>query len=272
MLKFFTFCVDIDRHTQNNLIRCLNYLIDSIGKQNEFLLICYTNFDIQIDNNNVQFRPYYDNSEKIFDVNSYHGLSRNKIFIYKDLFDEYGDNFIWIDLDTIVTTNLSYLNDYDNFFVTIGGSCNVADHKTQLFVDNNKYMPPYCDYIQGNVWKINTSIYNDILKLERKLFDLNLIPTYDLQCLFNYYAYYENKQNTLNLLGKNCHKNCIYGTSVWDEHNPSFATLEGLYKLQWSNTSLITLAQPNKQIHFLSFTFYSLQDVWNDKKFIDLFS
>lgn len=271
MIKLFTFCVDIGRHTRVDLIKCLQILITSIEKHNEYLLICYSNFDIPIKSKNVQFRSYYDNSTKIYNVNKYHNLSRNKIFVFKDLYDEFKEYFTWIDIDTIVATDLSYLNNYNNFFITIGGPCIERDYRTQLFKGNNKYNTPYCDYIQGNIWKINLQIYNDIIALEKKLIGDNLIPTYDLQCLFNYYAYYEHKENELILLGKNHNIEHIYGTSVWDTQGITFATQNGINNLLYSDNKLYTNLHPGKEIHFVSFTFYSLQKVWNSKKFIQLF-
>ena len=44
-------------------------------------------------------------------------LSFNKINIYKDLYDEFKMNFVWIDLDTFICSDISYLDDLPNIFL-----------------------------------------------------------------------------------------------------------------------------------------------------------
>ena len=43
----FTFCVDIKRHSRDNLVKYLKIMSDSIDKyHSKYLLVVYTNFDI----------------------------------------------------------------------------------------------------------------------------------------------------------------------------------------------------------------------------------
>ena len=63
----------------------------------------------------------YDNSKIKLYQDKWLNLSFNKINIYKDLNDEFNEDFIWIDLDTIITKDISYINDLSNVFIENGG-------------------------------------------------------------------------------------------------------------------------------------------------------
>jgi hypothetical protein len=101
------------------------------------------------------------------------------------------------------------------------------------------------------------------MSLYVKLKNENLIPNYDLQCLFSYYAYYENKEHDMNILGKNKYIDRIYGTSVWDIGGKTHGTIHGLRDMYWNNNKLYSNYYPEKQIDVISFTFYSLKNLWN---------
>ena len=94
-------------------------------------------------------------------------VSFNKINIYKDLYDEYKKNYIWIDLDTIICYNIDYINDLSNVFIENGGDC---INKNTLFTNNNSIVVPRNRYIQGNFWKLDIELY---YKLIETLDDLN---------------------------------------------------------------------------------------------------
>ena len=114
-MLFYTFCVDINRHTKIELISTLLNLLLSIKNNIEkYKLICYTNFDITkyVKNYNVEVREYYTNNyTKIYKNNknwseesNFLNLSFNKINIYKDLYDEFNENFFCFRI-----SNLSFL-------------------------------------------------------------------------------------------------------------------------------------------------------------------
>ena len=161
MLKFFSFCCFINRHSHDDLIFGLKLLLSSLDyyvKDYEFIL--YTNFDINIDNKNLKIRNYYDNSYKNFYNDIWLNLSFNKINIYKDLHDETNEDYIWIDLDTIVTYDISYLENVDHFFIEYGGNC---DNSCEVII-NNFYLNVNRS-IQGAIWKINLKLYNELMNL-----------------------------------------------------------------------------------------------------------
>ena len=114
-MLFYTFCVDIKRHTRVQLISTLLNLLLSMKKNlKNYKVICYTNFDIKnyVSEYNVEVREYYNNSDSKTNIYGYNSnwaeesdflnLSYNKINIYKDLYDEFKMNFVWIDLDTFI--------------------------------------------------------------------------------------------------------------------------------------------------------------------------
>jgi hypothetical protein len=66
--------------------------------------------------------------------NRWHKLSFNKIHVFKNLYDEYGGVcFTWIDLDTIVLADMSYLNGVDNYFVMHGGAVSDRMHDVLVY-------------------------------------------------------------------------------------------------------------------------------------------
>ena len=87
-MLLYTFCVDIKKHSQDTLTKCLLMLIKSLDNYiQKYKLIIYTNFNIKLDNKNVTFRKYYDKTISKNYNNDWLNLSFNKINIYKDLYD-----------------------------------------------------------------------------------------------------------------------------------------------------------------------------------------
>lgn len=183
-VHFYTFCVDIKSHSQDDLIFALKMLLDSIHKHvKKYKLICYTNFAKKYNLStqyNIAYREYYDNSKfKLYD-NMFLNLSFNKINIYKDLYDEYNIDFTWIDLDTIITADISYINNFTNVFIENGGVC---QDKNTLFTNNNSITVPRYQYIQGNFWKLDVDLYHKLIETLIEILDQKLILRYDLQDL-----------------------------------------------------------------------------------------
>lgn len=153
MLLFYTFCCDIGKHTKPDLIKVLNTLMNSIHKNiSNYKLLCFTNFTNELSKKinqkyNIEFREYYYKEKlKLYD-NAWLNLSFNKINIYKDLHDEFNRDFCWIDLDTIICQDISYINDLSNVFIENGGTCLT---KNLLFLNNKSITVPRNRYIQGN--------------------------------------------------------------------------------------------------------------------------
>ncbi len=274
-LNFFTFCVDISRHSKIELQKCLILLIKSIHiYNNSYKLICYSNF--VLDNNllkdyNIEIRKYYDNIEKPLYNDKWLNLSYNKINIYKDLYDELKEDFIWIDLDTIITSNISYINELANCFVENGGNC-VNDNL--LFNNNDEITIPRNRYIQGNFWKLNINLYNNLIKTFDELTKQRLVLRYDVQDLFSYYVYIVNKGElkNINIIGNNVKTNTINGLCVWSKAGNTHANIDGFNNLYYEDNILKSKFYENKEIHILSFTFYTLKQLWNNKKFIEMFN
>ena len=273
MLYFFTFCVDIKRHSKNDMARCLQLMVNSIHKHNkDYKIICFRNFDINkytdLSNYNIEFRNYYDRSTNRLYNDKWLNLSFNKINLYKDLYDETNIDYIWIDLDTIITTNISYLNDYDHFFIENGGN---STNKSYFFNNSNINIPRNI-YIQGNFWKLNIDLYHKLMNVFYQLQQKKLILKYDLQTLYGYYIYILNSEriDNFNILGNTVKKETINGLCVWSKEGNTHATIDGLSNMYNDNGILKTNFYPNKEIHILSFTFYTLRRLWNTKKFIIL--
>ena len=123
-------------------------IIINVQKINNYKIICYTNFDIhniisKIEN--IEYREYYDNSKYNLYKDRWLNMSFNKINIYKDLYDEYKKDYIWIDLDTIICYDITYINDLSNVFIENGG---ISEKDNIIFSNNKSYNVPRNKYIQ----------------------------------------------------------------------------------------------------------------------------
>ena len=96
---------------------------------------------------------------------------------------------------------------------------------------------------------------------------------FDLQDLFSYYIYIENngENKDINILGNNIKPYCINGLTIWSIKGNTHATKSGLDNLYLDNNMLKSKFYPDKSIHILSFTFYTLNQLYNSEKFKKLF-
>ena len=279
MLYFFSFCCLIGKQSENELMFALNLLIKSLEKYvKDFKFIIYTNFNFHIDNNKIIIRKYYthknniDLTEKNNNewVNKWKNLSMNKIFIYNDLYQEFNKDFIWIDLDTYIYDELSFMYKYDNYFIQQGGNFDFMENISSDF----QIKWPLS--IQGNFFKLNNKLYHNLIELLHLLHKKKIKLSYDSQSLFTYYFYKILNNNleahNINISGKTVQTNILNSVSIWcPETKQSFATKDGLDNLYLENNILKSKYHPNKEIQIVSFTFHTMMNVKNEKKFIQLF-
>lgn len=272
----YTFCVNIGRHNNHELIRSLKLLLSSLERHLEnYKLICYTNIQPSIEkvippSQEVEYRAYYDKKPRKIYSHPWLNLSFNKINIYKDLRDETGIDYVWIDLDTIIAYDISYINDYPNVFLENGGT---ITKENVLFLNNNTITVPRNRYIQGNLWKINLELYKDLMNTLDELRRVKLHLRYDLQDLFNYYIYIKNniKEKNIHILGRNVREKSLNGLAMWSSLGNTHATMDGLNHFYLEDGILKTRYYPEKEIHILSFTFYTLKQLYNSPRFREFF-
>lgn len=273
----YTFCCDINRFSKSDLSNVFKILLKSLHKNvSEYKLICFSNFidDLKTDIDhmyNVEFREYYDNSESKMYSCKWQNLSFNKINIYKDLYDEFQTNFCWVDLDTIICSDISYVNDLSNVFIENGGKCT---RENLLFSNDNSITIPRNRYIQGNFWKLSIELYYELMKTLKQLSDKNLKLRYDLQDLIGYYIYIKNDESkcNVNVIGKNVKEEIVNGLCVWEESGDCHPSTEGLQNLYITESGgLKSKFYPDKNIHILSFTFYKLLEMQDNLRFKQLF-
>ncbi len=272
-IYLFTFCVYIDKHSKSDLLNVLNLLIKSLEKYNIFELHIFTNFEIENDKPYINIHEYFDKNENHFN-NKWLNLSFNKINIYKFLYDLYNINFIWIDLDTIITTNIDYINDVDNYFIECGGT---SIDPCILFKNSKKYSVPRNIWIQGNMWKLNINLYTILINQFNKITEEKLILEYDLQDLFTYYIYFildgKLTENNIYISGRNYMPESLNGLCIWAEKGNTHANMIGLNNMYYDNNNkLQSKFYPNKEIHIVSFTFDTLKMLYNTEQFKKLFS
>lgn len=273
MLRFFTFCVDLNRYRISSLNRVLNLLINSLENTNpNFHLIIFTNYNLKINSKKVEIRKYYDGEIKYYinsnykSVNFKYGidwrnLSFNKINIWKNLNNEYSENYIWIDLDTIIVHDISYLNSIPNFFI-INGAYSINPNPI-FFSDAgdpkiNSLTIPRRNYIQGNVWKLDINLYEKLINCYLELIERNLTLRYDLQDLFNYYVYFIDKERSLEkqqifILGRNIVQNSENGLGVFNKSGLGHPNKSNIFNLKYDDKDILRSKYlPEKSIHILS--------------------
>lgn len=268
MVNIFTFCVDIKHHPQINLINSLKLLVGSLEKNvPSYKLIVYTNFDIPQLTPNIEIRQYYNNSVNVkYKSYSDHwlNLSFNKINLYKDLKEETQKDFLWVDLDTVICGDITYINDLEHLLLITGGS-NLDPHG--LFPNNPNYNIYRKDYIQGNIWKLNDHFFELFYKTYNNLIENGLIPKYDLQDVFNYIIHFDKSLHNPIILGDTFKKNSINSLAVWAKEGNTHANLNGLKNLYLDGNKVKSLFYPDKEIDFLSFTFTTLNHLYHTEEF-----
>ena len=230
--------------------------------------------------------------------NRWHKLSFNKIHIFKNLYDEYdGVCFTWIDLDTIVLADMSYLNEVDNYFVMHGGA--VSDRMHDVLVGGVAggggvagagagggrviWAIPERTYIQGSFWKLNLPLYHEVLRLDSLFRENGVRLKYDLQSIFAVMAwggglcpFYDGVSRVLDgsmlVIGENFRPGVMNGLGVWDTVDGvgNHVNMSSLTLMRWGGgdgagagggvedrLSFRTMMYPDKEIHILSLTFDS---------------
>ena len=280
-LKLFTFCFYIGKNTYQELVRMLYILIRSLDRFHpDFFLVVYHNLGITIDDPRVRMvgggggwgvKDGYGGAERLLleaegcdgNVwvegsavrNRWHKLSFNKIHIFKNLYDEYGGAcFTWIDLDTIVLADLSYLNEVDNYFVMHGGAVSDRMHDVLVYDGGGGggsviWAIPERTYIQGSFWKLNLSLYHEVLRLDSLFREIGIRGKYDLQSLFAVMAWggglcphYDGvsrvSDGTMLVIGENFRTDVMNGLGVWDTKNGvgNHVNMESLANFWWGGS------------------------------------
>ena len=290
-VHIFTFCVNINRIKPEFLILTLKNLILSLDKtKTNYCLHIFTNFNlnkfINTDKNNdekeIIIEKYFDNTEKpLYDgaLGKWLNMNYNRINIYKYLYDKYKINYLWMDLDTIITKNMNYIADLESLFIDVGG---VNDTPGSL-IENTKYEIPVNKCIQGNVWKLNIDLYEKMMNTHNEIIKSGMIFNQDLQGLFSYYFYFvlDGKPETLlkkniYIVGKNYKMDVNNGLSIWTKDGPQqgfiHANEDGLNNLYYDkNNNLCSKYHENKKIEIVSFTFLTLSKLLNTEKYKELF-
>jgi hypothetical protein len=270
-IYLYTFCVYIGKHSIDDLLKVLNLLINSLTKTNNYELHIFTNFELNITNSNIVIHNYFDKNAPIYSDNWYN-LSFNKITIYKHLYDKYKIDFTWIDLDTIVMTDINYINKLESYFIDCGGS----NEDPQLLIGSITI--PRNKWIQGNIWKLNINLYDKLINIYNEFLIKNMQFNFDLQSLFTYYFYFVldgSSQtllvNSIYIIGRNIKKEVLNGLAIWDPQGNTHPNLNGLNNLYYENNTLKSRFYPDKEIHIISFTFDTLKQLYNTDKFKELF-
>jgi hypothetical protein len=214
-LKLFTFCFYIGKNTYQELVRMLYVLLASLERFHpDFFLVVYHNLGIEIDDPRVMCRRWGvkggDDERLLLDAdgcdgnvwvegsavrNRWYKLNFNRVHAFKNLYDEYnGECFTWIDLDTVVVADLSYLGLVDNYFIFHGGGGGGGSggsggvermHDVLVGPDGGViWSIPERLYIHGSFWKLNLSLYHEVLRLDSVFRENGVKLKYDVQSIF----------------------------------------------------------------------------------------
>ena len=266
VVRFFSMAVDIGHHDPKLLELALNILSISLQKNTpNHELVVFSNFGITPPNKNVEIIEF-PNFDGTYFQNKWLDLSFKKIFLQEILRRQTGFDYIWIDLDTIVTADVSYLNNTNNIFMAIGGNC---QNENPFFSNNNEFSTPRFKYIQGDIWKISQQTFFELMNQFKEILSKGLCLRYDLQDLFNYHIYIKNPP--VNIYNLNFRPETVNGLCVWSPNGDSHPCTTGLENLFIDNKKLRTNYHPEKEIHFLSFTVQTYAQLISNIKFQNLF-
>ena len=254
----------------------------------DFFLVVYQNLGLTIDDPRVVCRKWEvkdDGGERLLIEaqgcdgnvwvdgsavrNRWHQLSFNKIHAFKNLYDEYGGVcFTWIDLDTIVLADLSYLNEVDNYFVKHGGVVS-EDRRHDVLLRGGGdghggdvlWTVPEALYIQGSFWKLNLSLYHEVLRLDSVFRENGVRLKYDLQSIFAvmawggggggvgggggggvcpfYHGVSRVSDGSMLVIGENFMPGVMNGLAVWDTKNGvgNHVNMESLADMMWEGSA-----------------------------------
>jgi hypothetical protein len=277
-LKLFTFCFYIGKNSYQELVRMLFVLVASLDQFNpDFFLVVYHNLGLAFDDPRVEFRKWEvtdGGGERLLleaagcdgNVwvegsavrNRWHKMSFNKIYVFKSLYDEYGGEcFTWIDLDTIVLADLSYLANVDNYFVIHGGG---SERTHEVLCGGGGggggggviWAIPERMYIQGSFWKLNLSLYYEVLRLDLLFRENGVVLKYDLQSIFAVMAwgggglapYYDGvsrvEDRSMNVIGYNYRPDVMNGLGVWDTKDGvgNHVNTSSLVEMRWEGAPM----------------------------------
>ena len=337
-LKLFTFCFYIGKNSYQELVRMLFVLIASLDQYHpDFFLVVYHNLGIVIDDPRVRMvnggiPPPNGGSEwevkdggdggserLLLDAdgcagnvwvegsavrNRWYKLNFNRVHAFKNLYDEYdGECFTWIDLDTIVLADLSYLAEVDNYFIFHGGGGGGGGggRMHDVLVDGGGrvvWSVPEASYIHGSFWKLNLSLYHEVLRLDSLFRENGVRLKYDVQSIFSVMArgggggrdgyggygrcpFYDGPSRAMTgsmlVIGENIKVCVMNGLGVWDNKDSvgNHVNTDSLTNFRWSDSGSIfrTSMYPDKEIHILSLTFDSffMSNVCGSSDFVRLF-
>ena len=325
-LKLFTFCFYIGKNSYQELVRMLFVLVASLDQFHpDFFLVVYHNLGLTFDDPRVECRKWEvtdGGCERLLleaagcdgNVwvdgsavrNRWHKMSFNKIHVFKSLYDEYGGEcFTWIDLDTIVLADLSYLVDVDNYFVIHGGAPSSKMHEVLCDIDGGGvvFSVPEWMYIQGSFWKLNLSLYHEVLRIDVLFREIGVVPKYDLQSIFAVMAwggggggvgvgeiapFYNEPARAMTgsmlMIGYNFRPDVMNGLGAWDNKDSvgNHVNMDSLGQFYWEGGPSPEAAKrpifhtslyPDNEIHILSLTFDSffMSNVSGSSDFVRLF-
>ena len=276
-LKLFTFCFYIGKNSYQELVRMLFVLVASLDQFHpDFFLVVYHNLGLTFDDPRVECRKWEvtdGGGERLLleaagcdgNVwvegsavrNRWHKMSFNKIHVFKSLYDEYdGECFTWIDLDTIVLADLSYLAAVDNYFVIHGGGSERTHDVLCRGGGGVIWAVPERMYIQGSFWKLNLSLYHEILRLDLLFRENGVALKYDLQSIFAVMAwgggggggggglapYYDGvsraEDGSMIVIGYNYRPDVMNGLGVWDTKDGAgnHVNTSSLAEMRWGGS------------------------------------
>lgn len=259
MNTFFTFLLDINRHSTHNMIRALNCLVKSLDYfNNKYELLVYTNVGFTIDNPRVKLIAIDMNTITQYYGDMWFNISYHKLVIAQAL-TEKGLSPVWLDIDTIVCRNIDHLSGYTNFFVKQGGPLDNRPFPILPNISVEQYK-----YIQGNIWKVDSSLLTKLMNLWNSL---DIKPEYDSQGLFNYAYYFKDMNGDMLSLGEDVDVGTINGLDIVNDNvvmHPEIIYLKD--NLVMRDGKIMSISS-GKEIQFFSFTFNSLIHFFDHNQF-----
>jgi len=170
VVKIITMVYDIGRYSEAELLEVFDVFYNSLTRfVPAFHVFCYTNLpEMAVARPNVTiFRHYEQNFERKY-TNDWNNLSFNRLLIARN---HLADGAMWLDLDSIVCTDLSYTLPFRNFVVRYN-----LDILNKLSIEGQVFHGR--DYFLGHLWKMDHTALQHLLELAAAT---KTLPPYDVQ-------------------------------------------------------------------------------------------
>lgn len=252
LLVLFSFCIDIGRFPPSTLVSVANAWVNGlVDSQTIFKkAIIYTNLPLEKIGgpSNLEIRKFESDLSPAHNENRWQHLLTLKFSTYAKLVEEFTESPIWIDLDTFVSNDISYLDEAEAFCTPLGTSETrlMALHKSEKAwaVQRNRM-------INTSIFKVTPSALEQIQQVASQ--NKGQLPLGD-QDAFNIAVHFLGVR--IPALGAELHDDRVYSYEAWNKEAATHLNDKNSSVLFQDNRRIMRSSlHPGKSVDLIQFTF-----------------